>query len=292
MKRWNRRIRLIPILALTLIGGASCAHAPRTLFTSASGDHVRVRMIADAEELIPGATHRIGVLFEMDPGWHLYGPTRNDSGLPVLLEPSASEGFSLGEPLWPTPHRLLSEGPVLDHVYEDRVTAILPLAVPPDARPGESVKLQCRASWLVCGTGCIPGEGVVEIILPIGRSGVPRASSDARFIHAAEGRLPMPLAPSASSDWGREDWTIRVPGAAALTFYPFETCAPLVDIIGDAVSKTDRLRLRLEPDGPADSRITGILEVATSNTPRFYSIDSHRPPVGAGESTDKNGSQR
>jgi DsbC/DsbD-like thiol-disulfide interchange protein len=250
------------------------------------GDHLGVRLISDTQALIPGATQQIGVLFTPDPGWHLYGPSRNDSGLPILLRPSAPDGFTFHPALWPTPHRLVSEGGILDHVYPDEVTIILPLDVPASERPGETVTLSCHVEWLVCGTGCIPGQGELQINLPVAeRGGKMRPSSDDAHIRAALSRIPAAqekLASDATLSWNAEAWNVIVPGAISLVFYPDTSCAPLRDPIRDAMSTSDRLSLGLAPNASPGVHMAGILEVATPGGTRFYQIDSPRPVGRAG----------
>jgi hypothetical protein len=56
---------------------------------AADTPHVGARLVSDTASLEPGSTVRVGVLFEMEPGWHVYWKNPGDSGLAteVLLEP-------------------------------------------------------------------------------------------------------------------------------------------------------------------------------------------------------------
>ena len=286
-------LRVVSLLLTGLLAQGSCARALRERGAIVSADHVKVRMISGARRLTPGATQEIGVLFSLASGWHLYGRSRSDSGLPILLAPSAPEGFRFARPLWPAPRRLVSDGEILDHVYEHEVTILLPLEVPADAVPGRMVTLRCHADWLLCNTGCIPGQGDLEIELPIGRPGEsPGASPDEAHLRAARSRLPAPqalLAYDVTSAWSREEWSIHVPGARKLEFYPDSSCAPLKDPIADGASSGESLRLRLAPDAPADAHVTGILAVKGSEREaRFYQIDSASSRSGTQESVKAN----
>lgn len=306
MRRTNEktdcvRLSIALFAAISLLGAASCTRRPGPLTGSLSGDHVRARLVADAERLIPGTAHLIGVLFEMDLGWHLYAPARNDSGLPIVIRAAAPAGYSLGEVLWPAPQRHVSEGAVLDHVYLDRVVLLIPLEVPAEARPGQRVTVRCRAEWLVCGTGCIPGEGSLDLTMTVGdRDDAFRPSADAARILEALQRVPLPLPASAESavagvtraessaatlardrvppallqGWSGDSWIVQVRDATALAFYPDERSAPLARPIEDAVSGNGRLRLNLAPDVPDTSRIVGILEASTAQGSVFRRLDS------------------
>lgn len=88
-----------------LSGGEGSPRGPDAVRPEAEvrQDHLRVRMMADSLGLIPGRTHQIGVQFKIEPGWHVYAPLRNDSGLPILLTLTAPRGFRFDAPLWPAP---------------------------------------------------------------------------------------------------------------------------------------------------------------------------------------------
>ena len=284
MKRRTRANWAVLLTSVPLLAVAACSASHPAAGTTVTRDHISARLIAETRSLVPGTLSRIGLLFEIDPGWHLFGPMRNDSGLPLRVEPRAPEGFGFRSPLWPAPQRMISEGSVLDHVYRNRVTVILPLEVPVDARPGQTVTLSCRADWLVCGDACIPESAILEITLPIG---VPadrsRPSTEAVLIRESLERIPNSIADAGNGvtqDWSDRTWSVRVADATGLAFYPDERCAPLEDPIRDAVSTNDRLRLRLAPDAGSEARIVGVLEITRPRGPNFLSIDSPRPARG------------
>lgn len=275
--------RLAAALAVALTAGACAPSVPNPPpgVNWTTGDHVRLRLIAESQEAAPGSTLRLAVLFELDEGWHLYAPYRNDTGLPVLLEPAGTDGIRFGTARWPAPHRLVSEGSILDHVYEDRVAAVFPAEVPADAPPGTAIRIDCRVEWLVCGTGCIPGEGSVSlevVAIPPGRTA--RPSPDRVWIEAAEARTPRPVSGAAADlavRWGAADWSIEVPFARELAFFPREECEPLLDPIADGAAAAPRLRVRLASDAAPGARILGTLQVGTANGTEFYEIESSKP---------------
>jgi DsbC/DsbD-like thiol-disulfide interchange protein len=277
------------LLAPVLLWSASCSRAPRIQAKLVSSYHVKVRMISGARHLVQGTTEELGILFTIEPGWHLYSRSRSDAGLPLLLAPSAPEGYRFGPMRWPAPQRLVSEGGILDHVYEGEVTVLLPVDIPADARPGDTATFRCHADWLVCKTECIPGQGDPEISLPIGRPGDSVGKSgEENHLRAARLRIPSRQESMAGLDagaWELDRWSLRVPGATALEFYPDSACAPLQDPIRDAAVSGDRLLLRLASEATDESpttrqeTIAGILSVTTAHGDRFVHIESVRPPV-------------
>ncbi len=256
--------------------------------------HVRVRWMAENLELVPGTTQRLAVHFSIDPGWHLYSPYRSDTGLPIEFRVSAPPGFTVDAPIWPAPKRLISAGSILDHVYENEATAIVPLEIPADARPGDAVAIRAHVDWLVCSYGCFPGQQDIVAHFPIAMRGAAAdPSPDAAPIRAAFDRAPLPqdrLAANATRAWTEDAWQVRIPGAIALEFYPDSTCVPLLDPISNAAASGDRLRLRLGSDPPADARMSGLLAVTTGSGSRCYRIDSPRPLSGMDQPSVQTGS--
>ncbi len=81
----------------------------------------RVRMTSDAEALSGGDSFRIGVLFEMPAGWHIYWKRPGQSGLPTEIAFSAPSGFTLGEAQWPAPGRFEQIGGLIGYGYAESV---------------------------------------------------------------------------------------------------------------------------------------------------------------------------
>ena len=266
------------LLASGMALGTGCSRMPQAAGPPVEAEHIRVRLVAETPELVPGATTLVAVLIELDSEWHVYAPARNDTGLPVLLRFSGPSGYEFAPPLWPAPERAVSSGSILDHVYGDGTAIAVPVTVPADAAAGERVTLTARVEWLVCGESCILGEADLEITLPVGQPGAARpASAQAALIRRSLGRVPVPLrlAP-AGVEFEREPgaWSIQVPGASALTFYPGEECVPLADPIADAASRGDRLRLRLEESAGSSDRLVGILEIEKPERTLYRAIDA------------------
>ncbi|HBS28871.1 MAG TPA: thiol:disulfide interchange protein, partial [Phycisphaerales bacterium] len=121
------------------------------------------RLIAERVTLTPGKTNWIALTFDIAPKWHLYWHNAGDSGLPISFRVHAPEGVTVGEPLWPTPRRHVSAEIILDYIYEDRVTILLPVevsgsaAAPPAGGGMGQVTIGATVEWLVCREACVPG---------------------------------------------------------------------------------------------------------------------------------------
>lgn len=161
--------------AALLLGGAAQAAAVRT-------DHVTAELVAERGAVAAGQTLRIGLKLQHIPHWHTYWRNPGDSGLPTTLSWTLPPGSRMGEIEWPAPERL-PIGPLVNYGYEGDVLLPLQYTAPADARPGDTLRLQAQARWLVCNDVCIPEQAALELQLPVAEAAT--ADSAAPGMHAA-----------------------------------------------------------------------------------------------------------
>jgi hypothetical protein len=254
-----------------------CTQSKRVPPGTAGHDHLRVRLFSSEPQLIPGSICTLGVRFDIEEGWHLYGNGRSDSGLPTSIAFDLPSGLEAGDVLWPAPERLVTAGEILDQVYQESVTLLAPLVVPKGFGAEHPVEVVCRLDWLVCGTGCIPGADTLNLTLSFDAArGSGHVSDEDAMIQRTVERLPGPW-PEGDAGfqqfWSEGRWVARVAGAHALTFFPSIDCAPLLDPIETTHSESDRLELHVDPRGPSTAPIRGILAVDTGQARTAYRID-------------------
>ena len=123
--------------------------------------HVRARLVAD--RVIPGPTPTttVGVLFEMDPGWHIYWKNPGDAGLATEVVWDLPEGLT-AEPLqWPTPMSFTQPGDLAAFGYEHSVVLAARVALPETAST-EHATISASVSWLACKDVCVLGGAELE----------------------------------------------------------------------------------------------------------------------------------
>jgi thiol:disulfide interchange protein DsbD len=114
---------------------------------------------------------RLGVLFELDPGWHLYWRNPGESGLAPELRWRVS-GARVGPIAWPAPA-------VFHDVSEDLVTygyegrALLAADAFLEREVDGPLPVAVDADFLVCAEQCIPGSLSLATVAPegVGSSG-------------------------------------------------------------------------------------------------------------------------
>ncbi|MEZ4388225.1 MAG: protein-disulfide reductase DsbD family protein [Candidatus Krumholzibacteriia bacterium] len=210
--------------------------------------------------------------FDLAPGWHLYGPHRNDTGQPPTVSLTAPPDWSAG-PLvgWPRPQRHVVADLILDHIYEDRLELWQTIRHPAGAAPQTVPAL---ARWLVCGDICVPGDTTLALVLP----GPPDPAAAARLAVLRQER-PQPLPPSVYTARAIPDgFAVTVPGARGLTFIPDAAGPALVDLLHDGVTAGPTLVLRLAPGWREP--LTGLLCVDYKDHQRVGMISLTPPNQG------------
>ena len=285
--------------------GVGVASSPGWAATAPPGDEepepARPMLITESSGLVAGTTNFVAVSFDIDEGWHVYWPGQNDTGFATTIELTLPEGWEAGEPRWPAPHRYVSAGGILDHVYEDgEATILIPIVIPEDAEIGPA-RLSADLEWLVCREACIPGWKTVGIKTSVlGPMTRPRPSEHRSRFQAARARFPveLPLDPELRSRLPEPGVTIawkngvlvvsldpgslRAP-AKKLAFYPDETGSSVASLLKSGASSakpdgTPPSPLRLSPED-ASKPLRGIIEVefGTGTPSLLYRIETAVP---------------
>ena len=278
-----------------VVGMVALGLAAASTLGQDESEHARMKLVSEYETLTPGTTNWLGVAFEIDPEWHLYWNGQNDTGFPIKITPTLPEGVKAGPLCWPAPMRHVSPGDLLDHIYEKRVTLLLPVEVPADAKPDSTLVFSVAGEWLVCKSACIAGTGESSLSMKVASSGSDvRKSANKPLFDQARRRVPKPLnaqKPEASVEWKGETIIINVQGAKDLAFFPGTESTLPRDLIKAGEAKGDSLRLTLENAADSD-RLVGVLEVnarQSGTEPTVYWIDSRRSganPAGV-QTSDK-----
>ncbi len=254
----------------------------------------RARLISEQPALIPGSTAWLGVTFDIDKDWHLYWDGTNDTGFPVKLTPTLPDGYKAGSVVWPAPIRHVTDN-FLDHVYENRVTLLLPVQVAADAKAGSKATIEVEAEWLVCKQACLPGDTHLSITLPVSATVTPAARPEDALFAEARANTPKPLdksRPQVSVAWGPDSVRITAPHAKSLAFYPARDSVALTDLRPQGESKSDTLTLHMDKAGPGD-RLAGVVEIGPGEhgARTLFAVDSTRPPANSKDAGASNSKQ-
>ena len=256
-----------------LIGAGVLASAVAVNAQSGDDEHARPRFVSQHTSLIAGETQNIGIAFDIDPGWHLYWMGQNDTGFAPQIKLRLPEGFKSKPSLWPVPRRYFPAEDILDHAYFNQVLIILPLVVPEDTQPGQTVRITADLEWLVCEEACIPGAASISIDLPVAVRGTTSTPSpDANLFTSTLARVPKEL-PTPLPSWltvrlDESSVSVRAENARRIAFYPYEKSRQALNLIAEGEVKGDTLRVRFKSSEAERPPIAGVIEIEREGQPR------------------------
>jgi thiol:disulfide interchange protein DsbD len=238
---------------------------------------VKAELLPASSVFTPGSTGRLALTFSIAKDWHMYWDGRNDTGTAPAADFKAPAGYEVGAPstwLWPAPVRHVAPGPLLDHVYFDRLTILVPVEIPADAKPGDTVRISATPDWLVCNESCIAESAEVSTTLTIsGPDAKPRPSPGVKLAEEAKARIPTALAKDVKVAMTGDTITITAPGATSLTFMPDTSCVEIDDLLNSGSRTGATLSLKLVSNDEHIGALSGILEVVRSGKPStFYAV--------------------
>src|SRR5271165_3480653 len=109
-----------------LTAGAMLAMAARSNAQLPAEPHLKVELMSEQATSPPGKPLWVGLLFRLEPGWHIYWQNPGDSGEPPKVQWNLPTGFAASSIRWPQPIRLGS-GSVVDYGYEGQVLLMAPI---------------------------------------------------------------------------------------------------------------------------------------------------------------------
>jgi thiol:disulfide interchange protein len=139
--------------------------------------HAHPTLIADTDAIIPGQSFKLGVLLKVDPQWHTYYKDPGEAGMPTRIEWTLPKGFTASELMWQKPHKFNDAG-IVTYGYKDQTLIGSLIQVPADIKPGTHLNFSAKISWLTCKEICLPGDGTVELTLPVGSAAKPQHQAD------------------------------------------------------------------------------------------------------------------
>ena len=152
-------------------------------------DRVVARLVAEQASAKPGGGITVALEQVIRPGWHTYWINPGDVGQATAMDWALPTGWKAGAIEWATPKRL-PVGPFIDYGYEGKVWLLTDVAVPADAKPGDSVTLKTTAHFLVCQEICIPQDTDLSLPVKIGDG----AADPAVTKDFADARAALPVA--------------------------------------------------------------------------------------------------
>lgn len=247
---------------------------------------VRAALLADTAAVVPGGDFSLGVLFEIEPGWHIYWRNPGDAGLATSVDWKMPEGFEISAMRQPVPARIVEPGDIQVFGYKKQVLLWVDVRAPADLQSGSEVRFSADASWLVCKEICVPGDAAMELTLPVAADAAPvnaELFAEFRELLPAAGPPPYELA------WEQNPagWNLRVAGiqeGARMDFYPFEAETDLPGHTSGGIVENGTASLEI----PANRAVEGLLVRTEPLSTWVVKSPEWKPPVPVPAPADEN----
>ena len=159
---------------------------------SSPASYGKVELIAEDAALEADRVAWVGLLFDLEKGWHIYWVNPGDAGEPARIQWDLPMGFQAREIRWPTPRRLTT-GALVDYGYEGRTLLPVPLQVPASYRPGAPATLAADVRYVVCREACIPARTRVTLSIQSGAITPAELAARRELFRRARERSPAPM---------------------------------------------------------------------------------------------------
>ena len=212
---FRRKIGLLAPCVILIFAARLSAQPP-------ANSHARIELISEQNLAPPAKPLWVGLLFQLDAGWHIYWQNPGDSGEPPTVQWQLPSGFTAGPIRWPQPIRL-GGGTVIDYGYEGQVLLMAPIEAASKGHATSIPSLSADVKYIVCRELCIPGK--VHLTLaspPHGDWGQWRALFEQTRL-----QLPKPAPPGwkVSAESNKSHFILSVRGAKQVrsaSFFPLE----------------------------------------------------------------------
>ena len=154
------RFTTIALLSFLSLSACSKAEQPKIAFAAPKEQPVKATLITKHSAMRVGMPTRVGVLFEMKEGWHIYAKNPGDAGMPTKIEWKPQAWQLFGPLQWPAPEDFIDAGDIHTHGY----TGIVVLWSELSSKLGfnrSSVgeePVSAHVEWLACHEICLPGS--------------------------------------------------------------------------------------------------------------------------------------
>ncbi len=137
---------------------------------------VKASLVSSVDSISKGKPFTVGILFQIQRGWHTYWRFAGDAGLPPKIQWHLPNGWTVSGIQWPIPRKFIESGPLTTYGYVDSVMLMAEIVPPAGPFGGRRVDLGAHVSWLVCRSECITGEATISLNLPTSSAALEAAS--------------------------------------------------------------------------------------------------------------------
>lgn len=158
--------KLAVVFAILLAGVFMTAPVAAAATNEIRTERTTTTITPEKQGFAPGEVLRFAIRQEVAPDWHVFWVNPGDAGLPLALDWSLPDGFTVGDIVHPVPEKI-PVGPLASFAHEGAPVFVVSVEAPPDLPVGGAVDVAIDAQWQVCATVCILESGAFSLSLPV-----------------------------------------------------------------------------------------------------------------------------
>ncbi len=231
---------------------------------------VHATLLADTATVRAGQKFRIGVLYQIEPEWHIYWKFAGDSGIPTQIDWHLPPGFQAGPLHWPLPTRDKEPGELEVFAYSSEVLLFTDVEAPATLPPGP-ISIKADSKWLVCQSSCVPGEASLSLEL---NSGSGQARVDPAIFQKFAAQVPQALPATYRLNISRQGQQITaafsgVTSSSSLDFYPEP---PPEVVLGHAKQAGKTVIFSIESEGKPLDQLGGVAVITDGQKTEAFEV--------------------
>ena len=157
--------KLLSILLVLCITATLSVHAAANSSEWAVTNETKVRLISGLNSIDDSQEIRLGIQFQMKPGWKIYWRSPGDAGFPPKVEWVGSHNLDRTNIFWPVPLRFSVQG--LETLgYKNEI--VLPVNAKSKVK-NKALHIRAQVNYVTCNDICIPYEAKLDLKLPNGK---------------------------------------------------------------------------------------------------------------------------
>jgi len=242
---------------------------------SFTATHAKVSLVAESNSLQAGQSAWVGVLFEIEKGWHIYWVNPGDAGEAPRIQWHLPAGFQAGDIRWPAPARLPAST-VMDYGYEGKVLLPVSVRVPAGYRAANPVTLTADVRYVICRDVCIPAASLAKLAIPSGNAG---DAADRELFRNAFDNAPkaLPAGWKAQASDGGGFFTLSLDtgmSESKAVFFPIEQDQIDNDATQGLTPNPRGVQIKLKKSDQLKQPITALKGVVVLGPGRAYEVSA------------------
>jgi thiol:disulfide interchange protein len=229
---------------------------------------VLATLVTDTATVQPGQKFHIGVLYKIEPEWHIYWKYAGDSGIPTQIDWNLPPGFQAGPLQWPLPARDKEPGDLEVFAYSSEVLLFTEVTAP-TTLPAGPVLIKANSKWLVCKSSCVPGEANLSLELKPGQT-----VADPGLFQRYAAQVPEPLPANYQVGISRQAQQVTVAlsgvgSSAALDFYPEP---PAEVVLGHGKQSGKAVTFSIDSEGKPLDQLSGVVVIRDGSKTEAFQV--------------------